>query len=194
MKVYCAGPLFNDAERSEMARIANVLERSGHEVFLPQRDGLEFAKIHPALNAQGLSAADAEQLLARAIFSLDVYKLLGWSEVVVANLNGRVSDEGTIVEAALAWHSGKVLVLYKADARAMLNGFDNPMLSGLGGFQTCSDMNALNDAISMSMETPAMGRVKEVLAQGEELARDWRSNPRTEAISDLLIRQFTSRR
>ena len=60
-----------------------------------------------------------------------MFKLLSWSEGVVANFNGRVPDEGTIVEAALAWHSGKALVIYKHDSRSAFAGHDNPMLTGL---------------------------------------------------------------
>jgi len=44
MRVYCAGPLFNEKEKEEMAEIAQALERHGFEVFLPQRDGLELSK------------------------------------------------------------------------------------------------------------------------------------------------------
>ena len=42
-KIYCAGPLFNPKEQEEMGQIASVLECKGYSVFLPQRDGLEFA-------------------------------------------------------------------------------------------------------------------------------------------------------
>ena len=42
---------------------------------------------------------------------MDCHELLNATTGVVANLNGRIPDEGTIVEAALAWHSGKALVL-----------------------------------------------------------------------------------
>jgi nucleoside 2-deoxyribosyltransferase len=40
-------------------------------------------------------------IVNKAIFSLDTYQLLRQCDVVVANLNGRVPDEGTIVEATL---------------------------------------------------------------------------------------------
>jgi len=170
MNVYCAGPLFNDAERSEMKQISDFLEQRHHRTFLPQRDGLEFAKLHPEFRGRELDAKQAESVLARAIFSLDVYKLLSWSDVVVANLNGRVADEGTVVEAALAWHSGKVLVLFKSDARSMLNGFDNPMLTGLGNFVVCSRINDLDRAISEAMERHDPDRVSAVTSLGEMIS------------------------
>jgi nucleoside 2-deoxyribosyltransferase len=129
-RVYCAGPLFNAPERQEMQEIATQLERAGHETFLPQRDGLELAQLEPIL-AELAEARVADDVIHRAIFSFDTFKLLSWSEAVVANLNGRVPDEGTVVEAALAWHSGKALVIYKSDSRAAFAGRDNPMLTGL---------------------------------------------------------------
>ena len=39
MKIYIAAPLFNEAERSFNAHIADILESCGHEVFLPQKAG-----------------------------------------------------------------------------------------------------------------------------------------------------------
>lgn len=44
-KIYCAGPLFNDKEKEEMTEIAVALEESGFGVFLPHRDGFEFAHL-----------------------------------------------------------------------------------------------------------------------------------------------------
>ncbi|KQR77003.1 hypothetical protein ASG35_12045 [Burkholderia sp. Leaf177] len=72
-------------------------------------------------------------------------------DVVVANLNGRVPDEGTIVEATLACHSGKPLVLYKTDVRSMLGGSDNPMVTGLGDFESINDSSALPAAVERAV-------------------------------------------
>ena len=110
-RVYCAGPLFNEPEKREMEDIAAHLESAGHSTFLPQRDGIELSEVGRELDALHMSSVDIGDLLHRAIFCLDVYKLLGWSEAVVANINGRVPDEGTVVEAALAWHAQMPIVL-----------------------------------------------------------------------------------
>ena len=37
-KVYIAGPLFDDHERSYLEKIANILEKNEYETFLPHRD------------------------------------------------------------------------------------------------------------------------------------------------------------
>ena len=127
-RIYCSGPLFCAEEVGGMTAIAHVLERAGHQTFLPHRDGLEpyvlrFA--HVAL--PGLRGR-----VDRAIFALDVCELLERCDAVVCNLNGRVPDEGMVVEASLAFAIGKPVVLYKADARGPFGGADNAMLTALG--------------------------------------------------------------
>lgn len=168
--VYCAGPLFNAAERAEMTSIAQTLEAAGFMTFLPHRDGLEFARLKPALEQLGVSTEESARILDRAIFSLDTYQLLRRCDVVVANLNGRVADEGTVVEASLAWHAGKPLVLFKADARTMLSGSDNPMLSGLGQFENVERIDELPEAIRRAVAQNNVQRVEQTLNNGERIA------------------------
>jgi len=38
MKIYLAGPLFTEAERAFNLELAHLLEKEGHEVYLPQRE------------------------------------------------------------------------------------------------------------------------------------------------------------
>jgi len=170
-RIYCAGPLFNDPERHEMQRIAEALEQAGHETFLPHRDGLEFSQLLPALLDIGVSQGRADGILQRAIFSLDVYQLLVACQGVVVNLNGRVPDEGTVVEASLAWHAGKPLVLYKRDARTLLDGSDNPMLSGLGGFETVRAIHELPQALERAFSMDHTDRVNRTLQAGAAIAQ-----------------------
>lgn len=169
-RIYCAGPLFNDPERHEMQQIAEALERAGCETFLPHRDGLEFSQLLPALLDIGVTQSRADGVLQRAIFSLDVYQLLVGCQGVVVNLNGRVPDEGTVVEASLAWHAAKPLVLYKRDARTVLDGSDNPMLSGLGGFEIVRAIDELPQALEQALHVDRADRVKRVLETGAAIA------------------------
>jgi len=148
MKVYCAGPLFNLKEREEMADIASHLEKSGYATFLPQRDGLELTKCVELLIAGGANADEANELMARAIFALDVYQVLHGCDLVVANLNGRVPDEGTVSEAAMAWARGKVVIGYKADSRTAFFGQDNPLVTGLFDFNLCSTIEEICSAVT----------------------------------------------
>lgn len=170
-QVYCAGPLFNEPERAEMAQIDAVMRAAGYRTFLPHRDGLEYAPLQPEMVAQGATPADAETALMRAIFHLDVYQLLAQSDAVVVNLNGRVPDEGTVVEAALAWHAGKAIVLYKQDSRSLMQGYDNPMLTGLAGFATVNHLDALPAAVAQALAIPRAERIARTLAVGAALAQ-----------------------
>lgn len=175
-QIYCAGPLFSPAERKEMELIANALEALGHATFLPHRDGLELSRLETRLQEQGLSPVETSKVVDRSIFCLDVYKLLDWSDGVVINLNGRVPDEGTVVEAALAWHAGKPLVLYKNDSRAPFLGRDNPMLTGLGSFKIVSRIHDLGDALKTQLTTQHESRKARIIDLGARLAEVHRSN------------------
>ncbi|WP_256927642.1 nucleoside 2-deoxyribosyltransferase [Caballeronia sordidicola] len=109
-------------------------------------------------------------MLNKAIFALDTYQLLRRCDVIVANLNGKVPDEGTVVEATLAWHSGKPLILFKTDVRSMLNGSDNPMVTGLGDFETIDDLSALPAAIGRVVARHSSEKVTETLDFGASIA------------------------
>lgn len=190
-QIYCAGPLFNQGERDEMSEIAAVLETAGYSTFLPHRDGLELAHLLPELRLLGADASNADQTVERAIFSLDVYQLLSGSEGVVANLNGRVPDEGTVVEATLAWHSGKPLILYKSDARSLLNGSDNPMLVGLGNFRVVNDINKLPEALSEELRISHEARISTVLKLGEQIASARKGTQSRTEMAQMLLTHFT---
>lgn len=136
-RVYCAGPLFNEREREEMRLIADALSEAGYDTFLPQRDGLELTKCIEELKQNGFADDQATELMCQAIFALDVYQVLEGCHVVVANLNGRVPDEGTVSEAAIAWSRGKPVIGYKADSRTAFAGQDNPLVVGLFDFELC---------------------------------------------------------
>jgi len=146
-RVYCAGPLFNEAERREMIRIAYVLRRAGFEAFVPHADGMEFADVLPYLIAQGHESAAAGQLLHEAVFALDVYQVVVECGSLVFNVNGRVPDEGGVAEATIAWMLGKPVVLYKDDCRSAVAGRDNPLIVGQTGFQTEKDIERLPAAL-----------------------------------------------
>ena len=169
-QVYCAGPLFNEPERREMEDIAEVLEAAGYTTFLPQRDGLEFARLLPELRNLASTSEAADAILQRAIFSLDVFQLLSRSDAVVANINGRVPDEGTVVEAALGWLGGKIVVLYKNDSRTVLSGSDHPMLLALGDFRVVNDIKELPHALDKEIHASRKDRVQNLFEVGEQIA------------------------
>jgi nucleoside 2-deoxyribosyltransferase len=147
MKIYCAGPLFNQSERDEMTSIAEALVAAGYEVYLPHRDGMEFRLVHEVLVGRGWEQALAGQFLHEAIFALDVFQLAVDCQAVVWNLNGRVPDEGAVSEAAIAWTLGKPLVAYRDDVRSLIAGRLNPLLAGLVDFRWAESVEEIVPAL-----------------------------------------------
>jgi len=147
-RIYCAGPLFNQAERREMTEIADTLCESGYTVYLPHRDGMEFRLILEVLVERGWPAAKAAHFLHAAIFALDVYQLAVACDAVVWNLNGRTPDEGAVSEAAMAWTLGKPIVAYKDDVRSLIAGRVNPLLVGMVDFETVEEIAAIPPALA----------------------------------------------
>ena len=154
-RIYCAGPLFNPSERAEMEMLAETLEQAGFETFLPQRDGLLFGGIVPDLMRAGYPLEATQWMARQAIFALDVYHVLVGSDGALVNLNGRVPDEGALVEGAIAWTAGKAVVLFKDDARALIAGLDNPLVAGLGSFRVVSHADDLPRAMSRALTQSA---------------------------------------
>ena len=141
-KIYCAGPLFNPQERKEMAEIAEVLRSSGYSVFLPQEDGLEFAQLFPVFLNRDFDAKEAQKILNLAIFSLDVFEVMD-SDGLILNMNGRVPDEGAMVEAGIAWSHNKPIVIFNSDDRSLLQGSCNPLVVGLSNFEVVSEYSQI---------------------------------------------------
>lgn len=174
MKIYCAGPLFNPKEKEEMQEIADILEMNNFKVFLPHRDGLEFSNLMTTFSEMGVSNEKAIQVLNKAIFTLDVFQVLD-SDGLILNMNGRVPDEGAMVEAGIAWNAGKAMVIYKNDARTLLNGNDNPLLLGLSNFETVSNISEIPSKFnSILADEPRhdkidSSRIKNLYEKGERV-------------------------
>ena len=119
-KVYFASPMFNHAEKEFNLRVAKVLEAHGYQVFLPQRDGVEAAKLE----------GKTEEEMIKMIFALDSTKVKK-ADIVFMNIDGRVPDEGACVELGMAYGIGKRCYGFKTDTHSVELGLDmNPMISG----------------------------------------------------------------
>lgn len=196
VRVYCAGPLFNAKEREEMELLAGALERAGFETFLPQRDGLELTKCVDELVQRGMAPGEARRIMAEAIFALDVYQVLHGCDVLVANLNGRVPDEGTVSEAAIAWSRGKAVVGYKSDTRTAFAGQDNPLVVGLFEFSLCTSPEEVAAAVKTKLgETAGPAARQEVREQeiserirlGREIWRVLREDRSVDGVLQVLM-------
>jgi len=198
-KIYCAGPLFNPKEREEMLQIANVIEESGYSVFLPQRDGLEFARLLPALVQRNVSVDNARNVLNHAIFCLDVFQVMN-SHGLLLNMNGRVPDEGAMVEAGIAWAHNRVIVIYKSDDRSLVEGSCNPLVLGLSDFEYVTEYENIPSAFTVkfsdAIKEAALScdpRFEVATQNGKEIST-YLSGQRSESdIADLLLSLFRER-
>lgn len=158
-----------------MSAIAKVLGDAGFQIFLPHRDGLE-AYVLRFGNSSLLSAIPIIRTrVDYAIFSLDVYELIERCGAVVCNLNGRVPDEGMIVEAALAYAAGKPLILFKNDIRAPFGGHDNSMLTSLARGEIVNKLKELPAALKKEMSkkndlAPLSGDLKKAISYGKRIS------------------------
>ena len=160
-RVYCAGPLFNEAERTEMTWIADALRAEGFDPFLPHEE-VQFSQVHPLLVERGMAPARAGEVLHEAIFALDVYYVVLGCGSLVFNLNGRVPDEGAVAEATMAWMLGKPIVFYKDDSRSLIEGRDNPILAGQTGFKQVCVLEAIGPALDAALTAAQIDPAKAV--------------------------------
>ncbi len=182
-----------------MGQIAAALEHKGYSVFLPQRDGLEFAWLFPLFLERGIDAQDAQKILNLAIFSLDVFQISD-SQGLLLNMNGRVPDEGAMVEAGIAWANNKVVVIFRSDSRSLIEGNCNPLVLGLSDFSfvmTYDDIAAVFDEkfsaaaedVLLGKDTQSEGATK----SGKEISDYLASRRSGDDIADLLIGLFGER-
>jgi len=174
-RIYCSGPLFCAEEVGGMNAIAKVLEDAGFQTFLPHRDGLEAFIMRFGNSSFPSTVSTIRTCVDYAIFSLDVYELIEQCGAVVCNLNGRVPDEGMIVEAALAYAAGKPLVLFKDDARAPFGGYDNSMLTSLVRGEIVKNLKELPAALKHEISqkiyaTTLSGDLKKAISYGKRIS------------------------
>lgn len=198
-KIYCAGPLFNPKEREEMQQIASALENARYSVFLPQRDGLEFARLFPIFLERGIRPQEAQSILNMAIFSLDVFQIVNCSGLLL-NMNGRVPDEGAMVEAGIAWANNKVVVIFRSDSRSLIEGNCNPLVLGLSDFSFVSAYGEIAPAFearfSAVAEDELLGRDSQFEAatkNGKEISDYLTSQRSGHDLADLLVNLFRER-
>ncbi len=99
MKAYVAGPLFDEGERWWIEKVEQLVADAGYETFLPHRDNLP-----------------KDEFNVRAIFENDK-RGIDECDVVVANLNGLSTDDGTAWELGYAYAAGKHLIGMHTDWR-----------------------------------------------------------------------------
>lgn len=119
MKVYIAGPLFNDGEKAFNLKVDEIVRSCGHETYLPQRDGGVIAELPDCVG--GMPKYDY-------VFNLDC-RNLAEHDIFLYLCDGRVPDEGASFALGYSYALGKRCVMYKTDSRAAFDGQDNVMIS-----------------------------------------------------------------
>ena len=151
--VYVSGPAYSGVEKVSMAELARAVEDAGYMTYLPCRDGLEQRHLELMVdrNAQAEAVRHAVEVVRRAVFALNVYQVVDRCGCLVLGMNGRVPDEGSVFTAALAFTSGRPVVLYKRDLRAELYGHDNAMITGLSmDFRTVNSRDGIPAALAIT--------------------------------------------
>jgi nucleoside 2-deoxyribosyltransferase len=115
-RIYFAGPLFTQAERSWNSVITRHLRAAGHNVDLPQEQAQQIVK-----SKDGLTPEERAALFEASVSSIKR------CDVVVAIVDGPDADSGTCFEMGFAAATRKPIVAVRTDLRF---GGDDPS-SGL---------------------------------------------------------------
>lgn len=98
--VYIAGPLFDEGERWWIETMDELVSKSGFRTFLPHRD-----------------APQKTEHNAREIYLKDK-TMIDECALIIANLNGIATDDGTAWELGYAFAKGKHSIGYFSDWRS----------------------------------------------------------------------------
>lgn len=117
-KIYVAGPLFSEAERTFNSKLKEQLEKH-LDVYLPQEDGGLLVE----MISQGIPVEQAK----REVFRRDMIALRDCDALIII-LDGRSIDEGASFELGCAYTLNKPCFGLKTDPRQLLRVGDNPMI------------------------------------------------------------------
>lgn len=137
MKIYLAGPLFNEPERNFNRRIVETLRNNGYDVWIPQ---------------ENFPAAVGSEEEKKRVFDVDLRELRG-CEVVVAVLDGECVDCGTAFEVGYAYALGIPVVGIKTDIRVFSRNEEiNLMLEGAVKLIKASNLQKLMENLLKTLE------------------------------------------
>ena len=168
--VYCAGPSWSPEETQTLAELARILEHAGFRTYLPHRDGIEDLVWK---KGEKPSPDHDDPVFPKAVLALEAYQIVERCQALVFTMNGRVPDEGGVFKTALAYATGKPLVIYKNDNRSTFHGNDNSMVTGLTpAFATINRLTKLPSALAKALAAaPGSGAAPEHLRPILDLGR-----------------------
>ncbi len=143
--VYCSGALFSPEDLKAMRDISNQITSIGFHTFLPHYDGLEAFVLNQANSSisNSILLKPIQKFINKAIFALDIYQIISVCDYFVINLNGRIPDDGAVVELGLAIAYNKPIIIYQNDLRAKYNNLNN--LSIMGAIRHSHYINSLSE-------------------------------------------------
>ena len=135
MKIYIAGPFFNDQERESLKEMIALVRKhySLSELYIPME--------HVIPNAWDLP----NHVWAREVYKMDV-KALEESDMVIAMYSGHYSDTGTAWELGYATAKGKTILGYIPDW-AIDSDMSLMVLNCLSGILEADDVIGIKDYI-----------------------------------------------
>lgn len=119
-RIYLAGPLFSDAERTFNVYVAELLEEFA-EVYLPQRNG--------GLMSEMVTNGVPSNVAAARVFRRDMLAIRE-ADYLIAILDGRAIDEGAAFELGVAFCHSKRCIGLQTDSRRLAAWGNNPMITG----------------------------------------------------------------
>ena len=141
-------PMYTKEERWVADEIKKQLEQGGYPTYQPYTDGFE-KQLFELLASNDDSTTPSEAKTAILLSSaLNFYNIIK-SDCCALVMDGRTPDEGSVFWAAVAFASGKPVVLYKSDYRTFMSTGDNSMVSGLSlDFKPVKNLGQLNDRVA----------------------------------------------
>ncbi len=115
-KVYLAGPFFNDAQKGMIARVADVIEQCGFDLFSPWRDVGQLVPGSGPEDRARIFQADVDNLESCDL----VVVVLDWATAENEPVTGSTThfvDPGTVFEMGVGYTSHKPMFGYSEDER-----------------------------------------------------------------------------
>jgi hypothetical protein len=156
--------MFSVGDQFEETQLETALKNK-FDVHVPQKDGIEVADVMGLLNNPEVHGTAMLELpvinrmvvwVTRIIEALDIYQSVEGCQCVVLNLDGRVPDEGALVEATLAWYAGVPVVPYKTTPITELGFNNNPMVNAVCGWvPPCETPAEVVKAVDAATKNPS---------------------------------------
>jgi nucleoside 2-deoxyribosyltransferase len=154
--LFLSGPMNSMADINGQMAIRAALAPK-FDVYLAPIDGVEIRTLIEMIADPALLSdlfLRAALLVQQIGWAHEVYQLLS-ADALVLNMDGRVPDEGAIVEATTAYMAGKPVVIYKDSAVTFWDFFDNPMVAALDStWQVIRDLKKLPAAVAAALAKP----------------------------------------